>query len=99
MRPEYASSAYLVLGTSFLLLSKPEEAIRHLEMAKAGGSPSRKSAISFYLGESYAALGRPREAQMAYQQARKALQNGKFGLLSLERLQPLSENGELKIGK
>lgn len=87
MGPEYASSAHLVLGTSFFLLGKPEEAARHLEKAKATTSASRISTVSFYLGESYTKLGNSREAQLAYQEACEALPNGRFGLRSMEHLQ------------
>jgi tetratricopeptide (TPR) repeat protein len=86
--PIYSSSANLVLGVCEFLSGRPSEAIPHLEKAysstKAG--LSRKATAAFYLGESHSALGNMSEARSAYQQAHKALPNGRFGVRALDRL-------------
>jgi tetratricopeptide (TPR) repeat protein len=87
MGPDYASSGHFVLGTAYCLQGKPDEAVPHLEKAKATNSPSRKSGALFYLGEAYAALGNAAEARLAYQHAHETLPNGKFGIRALDRIQ------------
>lgn len=87
MGPDFACSGHLILGASYFLLGKPDEAVRHLEKAKSTPSRSRKSTVFFYLGESHAALGNIEEARLAYQHAHEALPNGRFGIRALQRIQ------------
>jgi tetratricopeptide (TPR) repeat protein len=86
--PEYSSSAHLVLGAANFLLGKADEAVPHLEQAytSAISSASRKATAAFYLGESYSALGKSAEAQLAYHHAVEALPNGRYGRRALERV-------------
>ena len=84
--PDYSSSANLVLGVCEFLLGRPLEAVPHLEKACANAGPSRKATAAFYLGESHSALGNTSDARSAYQQAQKALPNGRFGIRALEPL-------------
>jgi len=86
MGPQCTASGHLVIGTSCFLLGKHGEAVSHLEQANNTTFASTKSVASFYLGESYAALGDSQKARLAYQQAHEALPRGKFGMRALEHL-------------
>ena len=86
MGPQCTASGHLVIGTSCFLLGKHGEAVSHLEQANNTTFASTKSVASFYLGESYAALGDSEKARLAYQQAHEALPRGKFGMRALEHL-------------
>ena len=83
MGPDYASNGNLVLGVCYFLLGKAGEALRYFEKAKSTTSPSRKSTVFFYLGETYTALGDTRAASLAYQRAHEALPSGRFGAKAL----------------
>jgi len=86
MDPQCTASRHLVIGTSCFLLGKHGEAVSHLEQANNTTFASTKSVASFYLGESYAALGDSQKARLAYQQAHETLPRGKFGMRALEHL-------------
>src|SRR5260370_1976160 len=87
MGPQFTARGYLVIGTSFLFLGKPQEAISHLERANNTTFASTKSVASFYLAECYPALGDTQKARLAYHQAHEASPNGKFGTRALEHAQ------------
>jgi tetratricopeptide (TPR) repeat protein len=89
MGPDYFSSAHMVLGVAKFLVSKPSEAVPHLEKAyiTSADASSRRATAAFYLGEAFSALGKPVEARKAYQNAYEALPNGRFGQRAFERLQ------------
>ncbi len=89
--PDYFSSAQLVLGVANFLLSRPSEAVLHLEKAytTSADASSRKATAAFYVGEAFSALGKPVDARKAYQNAYEALPNGRFGQRSFERLKQL----------
>jgi tetratricopeptide (TPR) repeat protein len=88
MGADYLASAHLALGVSNFLMGKAAEAVPHLETAytSATARTSRKATAAFYLGESYSALSNPSEARRAYQNAIKALPNGRSGIRALERI-------------
>ena len=88
MGPAYFSSAHLVLGAANFLLSRPSEAVPHLEKAftTSTDAPTRKATAAFYLGEAFSALGKREDAREAYQHAQEALPNGKSGMRAAERL-------------
>jgi tetratricopeptide (TPR) repeat protein len=85
--PQFTASGHLVIGTSYLFLGKPGEAVSHLEQTNNSNFASTKSVAWFYLGECYSALGDSQKARLAYQQAHEALPEGKFGIRALEHLQ------------
>ncbi|SRR5260370_26858814 len=87
MGPQFTARGHLVIGTSFLFLGKPQEAISHLERANNTTFASTKSVASFYLAECYSALGDTQKARLAYHQAHEASPNGKFGTRALEHAQ------------
>ena len=87
MGPQFTASGHLVIGTSFLFLGKPEEAVSHLEQVNNTTFASTKSAASFYLGECYSTLGDSQKARLSYQQAHAASPKGKFGIRALEHAQ------------
>ena len=91
MRPDSGCFAYLVLGVAHFLLGNSDEAVRHLEKANSATSPSRKSTVLFYLGESYAACGNAGEARLAYHHAHQALPNGRFGIKAMERIEQVGK--------
>ena len=87
MGPQFSASGHLAIGTSYLLLGKPAEAVSHLEQANNTTFASTTSAASFYMGECYSALGDSQKARLAYQQAHKTSPRGKFGIKALEHFQ------------
>jgi tetratricopeptide (TPR) repeat protein len=88
MGPDYGSSGHLVLGTANFLLSKPSEALPHLEKTYLSSAhlPVMKATAAFYLGESFSALGKIEDARKWYRHALDALPNCKFGMRASERL-------------
>ena len=86
MGPESGCYGHLVLGVAHFLLGDSNEAVRYLEKANSTTSPSRKSTVLLYLGESYAALGNAEGARLAYQHAHEALPTGRFGITAMERI-------------
>jgi len=88
MGRDYGSSGHLVLGTAKFLLSKPCEAVPHLEETYLNSAhlPAMRVTAAFYLGECFAALGKPEEARKAYRDAELALPNSKFAARASERL-------------
>jgi tetratricopeptide (TPR) repeat protein len=89
MGPDSGCYGHLVLGVAHFLLGDSNEAVRHLEKANSTTSPSRKSTVLFYLGESYTALGNAGGARLAYQHAHEALPTGRFGITAMERSKQL----------
>jgi tetratricopeptide (TPR) repeat protein len=86
--PDYGSSGHLVLGTANFLLSKPYEAMLHLEKTYLCSAhlPAMRATAAFYLGECFSALGKLEEARKAYRDAELALPNSKFAARASERL-------------
>lgn len=86
MERDYACHVHLVLGVCEFLLGRPSEAVPHLKEAYTSAIMSRKATAAYYLGESHSALHNTAFARLDYQQAHRALPNGRFGIRAMERL-------------
>jgi tetratricopeptide (TPR) repeat protein len=75
------------LGASLVLAGRPDEALPYLSQAlKDHERPENRSAVAYYIGAAYEALGRREEARASFERSVREAPQGLFGKRAHARL-------------